>query len=77
MLSMTNIELVTNIMEFSEYGSMSQLVVMEAIESYVRNIESRGVDALVEAWGEDFLINPRRWFRTCVEIREKLDARRE
>ncbi len=73
---MTNIELVTNIMEFSKHGVMAQLVVMEAIARYVNGVVDTGLEGIIDEFGENFLINPTAWFRTCQEIKEKLDGRK-
>lgn len=73
---MTNLELVTDIMEFSETGALAQAVVMLAVETYVQQIVDGGIDEVKKIFPPTGLVSPEAWLRACQEIKRKLDKRR-
>ena len=66
---LTNIELVTNIMDYSRYGALSQMFVIDAL--------SKLADAVSKSKPEDYgkspLISGHAWIGVAKEIQEKLD----
>ena len=68
----TNIQLVTNMMEFSRRGALAQIFIMSAIESYATYCASTD-----PAQFESNFICGAAWVDTGKEILEKLEANRE
>lgn len=66
---MSNIKFVTNIMEHSNYGALSQMFVLDAIDKLSKQISKLDPNEL--DW--DF-INPHAWVGVANEIRTKLHA---
>jgi len=66
----TNVQIVKEIMEHSNYGALSQSFVIQAITKYA--------DACAAAKPEDFgapgLINYEAWIGVAKEIKDKLDT---
>lgn len=69
-----NIELVTGIMSFSRRGAMSQLVVIQAITSYVESVTAIPKEEYLEVVGSGSLVDGEAWYDTCQELKEKLNA---
>jgi hypothetical protein len=68
--SITNIEFVTNLMQFSEYGALAQSFIIEAIRYYSEAVsKSTPTDD-----GKSF-ISPVLWHKIAVDIKEKLEAK--
>jgi hypothetical protein len=63
----TNVEAVVDMMEFSKFGAMAQLVIMTAIEKYCTL-------AANERLAEKGMINPDAWQGAAKEILEKINA---
>lgn len=63
-------------MEFSRHGAMAQLVVVTAIQKYTDQVLQRTLEGFIEEEsGKDgfAFINPKAWYLTCQEIREKME----
>jgi hypothetical protein len=67
----TNVEVITEIMEFSRYGALAQMFVMDALSKQARAV----ADAPPEAFEGDGwkLVNPQAWRGVAREIAGKLD----
>jgi hypothetical protein len=66
----TNVEFVTRIMEFSNYGALAQLFVLEAIRNWsdlVAKADPVNVDSP--------MISGQAWVGVAREIKQKLEAR--
>lgn len=68
----TNIEAVVDLMEFSRYGPLAQLFVVDALSKHARHV----ADAPVEAFAgmRDGMINQEAWQGVAREIAQKMDA---
>lgn len=64
----TNVETVKNLMEFSKYGPLAQLFVMDAL---VKQAE-RVAESTPEDYPENSMVNPEAWIGVAKEILEKL-----
>lgn len=69
---MTNVEFVTELMEFSRYGAMAQLFVMEALRRYSNTIANASPEQF-EQWNG--LISAEAWQAIAEEIAQKIDQR--
>ncbi|RUS67740.1 hypothetical protein CUZ56_00217 [Saezia sanguinis] len=69
---MTNIEFVTDLMQYSKYGVMAQLFVIEALHCYSDTVANAAPEQLKEL-GE--FINPQAWQGVAREIAEKIENR--
>lgn len=63
----TNVEFVTELMEFSKYGALSQVFVIEALRYY-----SELISKTVPKDNPLSLIDPKAWHGVAMEIHEKL-----
>lgn len=67
----TNVEFVTELMEFSRYGAMAQMFVIEALAQYSKAV----AEAKPESIGAAPFINAATWQAVAREIHDKVDAR--
>lgn len=67
----TNVDVITELMEFSRFGPMAQLFVMDALSKQARAV----ADAPPEAFeGEGWeMVNGKAWQGVAREIADKLD----
>jgi len=75
---MTNDKLIKGIMNYSKYGALSPMMVMQALNYYVDMIiedeaQILKKDAEDTANGKNSIINMQAWIAVAKEIREKLD----
>ena len=64
----TNEEFIVWLMNYSPYGAMSQIVIVEAIRYYTEKVASQPEP-------EDnptVLLNPKTWHACCVDIQQKM-----
>jgi len=68
----TNIEAVVDLMEFSQYGALAQLFVVDALSKHARHV----ADAPAEAFAgmRDGMIGQEAWQGVAREIAQKMDA---
>lgn len=66
----TNVEFVTELMEFSAHGALIQAFVMQALEQYAQRVAAMDPDAL-----ETPMLSGRAWHGCAVEVRDKLAGR--
>ncbi|WP_017168846.1 hypothetical protein [Xanthomonas phaseoli] len=71
MCRMTNVEVVTELMEFSQYGALAQAFVMAALTKHSRAVAD--ADPATLASMEGGLVSPAAWQAVAREIAEKLD----
>lgn len=69
---MTNIEFVTDLMEYSKYGAMAQLFVIEALRQYSATVANASPEQF-EEWNG--LVNPQVWQDVAREIAQKIENR--
>lgn len=67
----TNVELVTEIMEFSNFGAMSQVFVIDALTKHCERVSK----SKVGDYPENSFIHPESWIGVANEIKEKLNNR--
>ena len=73
---LTNVELVTDMMEFSKYGALSQIFIIEAIGRYADQCtEELTPEALAEYEKKGSFINMNAWLGVAKEIKERLENR--
>ncbi len=71
----TNVQFVKKTMEFSNYGALAQLFVIDAIQKQADRIAKTPIEELRKAFGENAFINPDAWHGVAKEIQAKLEAR--
>lgn len=69
----SNVEFITELMEFAQTGPMMQAFIMEACSRYAKQVmESDGKE-----WPENYIISFDLWKRVATELNEALDKRME
>lgn len=68
----TNTEVVMDLMEYSPYGVMSQIMIVEAIRHYVEMVAACPMDENSKA---ATIINPIAWNGCAANIKERMEAR--
>ena len=71
---MTNLECLTDIMEFSRYGALAQAFVMDALSKHAKRVATLPLDELQEQLGDHPLVSARAWHGVAQEIHTKLEA---
>lgn len=66
-MSKTNVEFVTELMEFSRHGALSQIFVITAIQKYAEACSERRIS-------DNSFIDPDAWQGVAREIRDKMAA---
>jgi hypothetical protein len=66
----TNVQAINNVMNFSEYGSLSQAFVMNAILTSAEAVIAAGTDVMPK----DGFIAPQAWLGVAKEIHDKLST---
>lgn len=67
----TNEQLIKDIINYSKFGPMAQLFIMEAIGRYANSVsESKPSD-----YPKSCIVNPEMWIGVAKEIKEKMDKR--
>ncbi len=64
----TNIEKVKDMMQFSEYGALAQMFVMDALHKQAKIV----AESKLEDYPENCFVNPESWIGVAKEIQEKL-----
>ena len=70
-----NVEFVNELMNYSKFGAMSQLVILQAIEKYASAVMEVPLDEFREAMGENSIISADAWHGACCEIIDKMKKR--
>ena len=68
----TNVEVITELMEFSRYGALAQMFIMDALSKQARAVANAPAEAF-EGEGWEF-VNGEAWQGVAREIADKLDA---
>ncbi len=71
---MTNLECLTDIMEFSRYGALAQAFVMDALSKHAEHVAKLPLDELHKQLGDHPLVTTRAWHSVAQEIRTKLES---
>ena len=66
----TNVEFVTDLMEFSAHGALIQAFVMQALEQYAKRVAAMTPEAL-----DTPMVSGHAWHGCAVEVRDKLAKR--
>ena len=66
----TNVEFVTELMEFSAHGALIQAFVMQALEQYAQRVAAMDPEAL-----DTPMVSGHAWHGCAVEVRDKLARR--
>lgn len=71
--SKTNVEFVTEMMEFSRYGALTQAFVLEAVDKYAQQVIAKQEDLKVSM--KDHIVRPVTWIDIAKEVHAKCKAR--
>ena len=71
---MTNLECITDLMTFSQYGALAQAFVMDALGKHASLIAKMPLDELAEKFGDQPMISAKAWHGVANEIHDKLEA---
>lgn len=66
----TNVEFVTDLMEFSAHGGLIQVFVMRALQQYAMRVAAMTPEAL-----DTSMVSGHAWHGCAVEVRDKLARR--
>ncbi|CAB3873756.1 hypothetical protein [Achromobacter ruhlandii] len=69
---MTNVECVADLMEYSSFGPLAQMFVVDALLKHATTVSQLSDEAL-EEWPENPLFHPHSWRGVAKEIRAKLE----
>ncbi|PLC40009.1 hypothetical protein C0Q88_25275 [Ralstonia pickettii] len=70
----TNIEFVCELMDFSRFGPLAQMFVIDALSKWSEKIARTPIEELRTAFDGNPLIGAEAWRGVAREIKEKLDA---
>lgn len=70
----TNIEFVRELMDFSRFGPLAQMFVIDALSKWSDKIANTPIEELRSAFEGNPLIDAEAWHGVAREIKEKLDA---
>lgn len=70
----TNIEFVCGLMDFSRFGPLAQMFVIDALTKWSDKIADTPIEELRKAFEGNPLISAEAWQGVAREIKEKLDA---
>ncbi|WP_247539140.1 hypothetical protein [Ralstonia pseudosolanacearum] len=70
----TNIEFVCELMDFSRFGPLAQMFVIDALSKWSDKIAQTPIEELRRAFEGNPLINADAWQGVAAEIKAKLDA---
>lgn len=70
----TNIEFVRELMDFSRFGPLAQMFVIDALSKWSDKIALTPIEELRKAFESNPLIGAEAWQGVAREIKEKLDA---
>ena len=72
----TNVEFLTEMMEFSDHGPMAQLFIIDAIDQHSARIAGMQMEELEAMFGPNAFISAKAWHGTAKEIQKKLKNRK-
>lgn len=68
---LTNVEFVKDLMEFSNYGALAQMFVMDALAKWSDRVSK----ADLAQFGSASIVSPEAWIGVAKEIKAKIDDR--
>ncbi len=71
---MTNLDCLTQIMNFSRHGALAQAFVMDALSKHAAHIAGMPLDELKKRFGDHPMISAEAWQSVAREIHEALEA---
>ncbi|RIV77659.1 hypothetical protein [Burkholderia pseudomallei] len=71
---MTNLECLTDIMEFSRYGALAQAFVMDALSKHAEHVAKLPLEKLQQQLGDHPLVSGPAWHGVAQEIHTKLES---
>lgn len=71
----TNVEFVRDLMEYSAFGALAQLFVIDALDKWAHKIGNMPVEELRKAFGENSMVHPDAWHGVANEIAKKIRER--
>lgn len=74
LLPMTNLECITDLMTFSQYGALAQAFVMDALGKHASRIAKMPLEELAEKFGDQPAVSAKAWHGVANEIHDKLEA---
>lgn len=69
-----NVELVTEMMEFSNSGALAQMFIIDAIQKLSRAVATTPIEDLRKQFGENPFVSADAWQRVAREIDQKMTA---
>lgn len=69
---MTNVECVADLMEFSSYGALAQMFVVDALLKHATTVAQLS-DAELEAWPANPMFHVHSWRGVAQQIKDKLE----
>jgi hypothetical protein len=69
----TNTQFVESIMEYSDFGAMAQLFIMDAIKKVSNHVANMPLAELQKQFGENAMISPEAWHGVAKEIAQKFE----
>lgn len=70
----TNVQVVKDIMEHSQYGALVQGFVISCLTKFSNKIVEIGIDEVRRELGINSMVHPDAWFGVAKEVKEKLEA---
>jgi len=70
----TNVEVITDIMEYSEFGALAQMFVIDALTKAAKRVAEAPWPEISKAFEGNQMISARAWQGVAKEIQAKLDA---
>jgi hypothetical protein len=68
----TNVQFLTQLMEYSNFGAMSQVFIMDAIQKHAKHVSSIPLDDLRKQFGES-MVSADSWHGVAIEIKDKFE----
>ena len=65
----TNVQIVKEIMEFSDFGPLAQMFIIDAITKQAEAVSK----TTAKDYPENMMIHPEAWINVAKEIKEKLE----
>lgn len=70
---MTNVEAVTELMEFSRYGALAQMFVIDALTKHAERVAAMTDEQVAKLDAESGMVNMTAWRGVAREIKAKLE----
>lgn len=70
----TNVQIVKDIMEYSNHGALVQMFVIDALTKWSKMVADKPIEELREQFGENAFISADAWQGVAKEVQAKLNA---